>query len=120
MIEVFEGNQPRAPVESDSSSEDQASEATPRTDKFAQVVPMETSPDATDATEGNQNSFSLKKKSTLLSAKLGGAVASSRDPAGHRTVVEVRFEQNALIGECFESAIKAWRISEPNLINIEN
>ena len=37
-----------------------------------------------------------------------------------RTVVEVQFDGNAKIGDCFKSALKAWRIYSPNVIRAED
>ncbi len=33
-----------------------------------------------------------------------------------KTIVEVQFDDESKIGDCFESALKAWRINEPTLI----
>ena len=34
--------------------------------------------------------------------------------------MEVKFDENAEVGECFASALKAWRIYKPSVINLEN
>lgn len=41
-------------------------------------------------------------------------------PPGTSTIVEVKFADDASVSECFQSAIKAWRIYQPNMINLEN
>jgi len=35
-------------------------------------------------------------------------------------VVEVKFQENSKVGDCFDSALKAWRIYRPNAINAED
>ena len=44
----------------------------------------------------------------------------SDDESGYRTIIEVKFDENAKVAESFHSAIKAWRINEPNIITLEN
>ena len=38
----------------------------------------------------------------------------------YKTIVEVKFCSEANVAECFESAIKAWRIYQPNIIRGDN
>jgi hypothetical protein len=38
----------------------------------------------------------------------------------YKHVVEVRFQEGSKVGDCFESALKAWRIYQPNAINAED
>jgi len=45
---------------------------------------------------------------------------SAEELAGCRTIIEVKFAENAKVAESFQSAIKAWRINEPNVISLEN
>lgn len=45
---------------------------------------------------------------------------SAEDISGFRTIIEVKFAENARVAESFQSAIKAWRINEPNIIHLEN
>ena len=42
------------------------------------------------------------------------------DESQFRTIVEVIFDERSKVGECFESAVKAWRINQPNVIQAEN
>ena len=37
-----------------------------------------------------------------------------------KTIIEVQFSSEAKVGDCFESALKAWRINEPNIIRAED
>ena len=37
-----------------------------------------------------------------------------------RLLEEVQFAYKAPVSECFRSALKCWRIFEPNVINLEN
>ena len=37
-----------------------------------------------------------------------------------KTIIEVQFSNSAKVGDCFESALKAWRINEPNIIRAED
>ena len=38
----------------------------------------------------------------------------------YKTVVEVKFDESSKIGDCFQSALKAWRIYQPTKIIAEN
>lgn len=42
------------------------------------------------------------------------------DQQDYTHFIEVKFSENAKVGECFESALKAWRIYQPNVIHAEN
>ena len=60
-------------------------------------------------------------------------VALKEDEENKRTIIEVKFDENACVAErrntqsymgwsveIFHSAIKAWRIHGPNIITLEN
>ena len=69
---------------------------------------------------GETDSSSVKQmlQSRQIALSRTGAL-SGDDLAGCRTVVEVKFDDNARVSECFQSAIKSWRINEPNVISLE-
>ena len=53
-----------------------------------------------------------------ISRRTGGALKV--DEEQKRTIIEVKFDENACVAESFHSAIKAWRIHGPNIITLEN
>ena len=42
------------------------------------------------------------------------------DESQFKTIVEVKFDSNAKVADCFDSALKAWRIYLPNIIRADN
>lgn len=46
------------------------------------------------------------------------SMQGSPDDFGEEILEQVRFDENAPVAECFQSALKTWRIYKPNVINI--
>ena len=64
----------------------------------------------------NMTNQSVKRADLYASTSKKGKV----DDSHYKTIVEVKFCDEANVAECFESAIKAWRIYQPNIIRGDN
>jgi len=75
-----------------------------------------------EVTEATEQSVILKTTAIkkLAQKKPASTEQLNNEDAGYRTVIEVKFDEKAHVSECFASAIKAWRINGPNVINLEN
>ena len=89
----------------------------PTSDKTADL-PNET-PSQGDVTGDTEATMSKMLAQRQVALSRTGAL-SAEELVGTRTVVEVKFDDNARVSECFQSAIKAWRINETNVISLEN
>ena len=58
----------------------------------------------------------MNRQPTAFTNKSGHMV----DESQCKIYVEVKFDPKAKIGDCFQSALKAWRIYQPNKIVAEN
>lgn len=92
---------------SDSSESEKEGEKDPLMDGNVSDVDSQNQTNATDTSLTRLKS-KLQHKEMLL------------DHQDYTHFVEVKFSENAKVGECFESAIKAWRIYQPNVIRAEN
>ena len=108
------------PIETSESDEDP--KATPALDITAPVSRNSAmSQDQTNATDASISLAPASKLSTLAELKEAPPVVGPEDdPSQPRAIVEVRFNEGARVGACFESALKAWRISVPNIITVED
>ena len=110
----------KVPIETTDSDEDP--KATPALDITAPVSRNSAmSQDQTNATDASVSLAPASKLSTLAELKEAPPVVGPEDdPSQPRTIVEVKFNEGARVGACFESALKAWRISLPNIITVED